>query len=275
MRIASSIFFVLILIAGCGGGGSSTKFPVSQYTFAVFGDNRSADAGTAQPAVFIKILKSMKTQHTVFALNAGDSINSLPNDDKYKAAYDEYSSDIRSFYGGKVYLAIGNHDVEGISARQNFFRYKDGGLFYSFDYLNSHFIVLDSEIIGQQNLITGDQLNWLKNDLQKSSKAAHRFVFLHKPLYPVDGHSGHSMDIYPADRDALHKLFADNNIDIVFNGHEHVFYDMTKDGVRYIITGGAGSPLYTANDGTGSYHHYVLVHVTGEKLSFDVIKMKD
>lgn len=47
-------------------------------------------------------------------------------------------------------------------------------------------------------------------------------------------------------RDFLHSLFAKNKVKAVFAGHEHLYNDSSKDGVRYVITGGGGSPLYEA-----------------------------
>ncbi|MHB1002034.1 MAG: metallophosphoesterase family protein [Armatimonadota bacterium] len=275
MRIASILFLILIFIDGCGGGGGGnpTEPSVDQYTFAVFGDNKPDDTSDQQPEVFSKVLQSLRTYNTVFAVTCGDSINTPYDDDRFESIYNEYTNMIKSFYGEKVYQTIGNHDIEGSGTRQNFFKEMNGGLFYSFDYLNSHFVVLDSEIIGQEARITGDQLDWLKDDLRKASAADHRFVFLHRPLYPADGHTGRCIDMYPAERDALHKLFADNKVDIVFSGHEHIFYDRKKDGVRYIITGGAGSPLYKSIDGTGSYHHYIQIHINGNKIILEVVKI--
>ncbi|MHB1000885.1 MAG: metallophosphoesterase family protein [Armatimonadota bacterium] len=275
MRIASIAFLILIFITGCGGGGgNSAEHSGDQYTFAVFGDNRPDDPGDPQPKVFTEILKSIRARNTIFAVACGDSINSM-SDVMFRAVYDEYANMIKSLYDAKVYQVIGNHDIEGSSTRQNFFKEKNGGLFYSFDYRNSHLTVLDSEIIGQEARITGDQLDWLKDDLRKSSGADHRFVFIHRPMYPADGHTGRCIDMYPAERDTLHRLFTDNKIDIVFTGHEHIFYDRKKDGVRYIITGGAGSLLYKSVDGTGSYHHYVLIHINGDKISLEVVKIDE
>ncbi|MHB1000365.1 MAG: metallophosphoesterase family protein [Armatimonadota bacterium] len=272
MRMALILLLIMLFIAGCGGGSNSTIPSANQFKFAVMGDNRPVSNSGLQPAVFTKVLESIKSSNAKFAVNAGDCIGSSSDED-VSALYDAYSDMIQSLYGAKVYLAVGNHDIEESSRRQSFFKDKLGALYYSFDFLNSHFIVLDSEIIDQQAKIIGDQLTWLKDDLRTSSDAAHVFVFIHRPLYPADGHIGRCMDMYPAERDALHKLFVDNKVDIVFSGHEHIFYDKNKDGVRYIITGGAGSPLYESVDGTGMFHHYVLIHVNGDKLDLEVIRI--
>lgn len=267
------IFFLIIIISIISGCGSynSRETAANQFSFAVFGDNSPDDSNDSQPEVFKTILKSIQARNEDFAFNNGDCINALTFD-SFKQKYEEYKNLTSTLYKSKIYIAVGNHDIEKDIDRQNFIRNELGRLYTSFDYKDSHFIILDSEIVGQEARVTGDQLKWLKNDLAMSQNADHRFVFIHQPLYPVDGHTGNSMDEYPAERDALHHLFADNNVDIVFSGHEHIYYNQLKDGVRYIITGGAGSSIYDSPFDSGSFHHFVIINA-GNTLKISVIKV--
>jgi hypothetical protein len=43
-------------------------------------------------------------------------------------------------------------------------------------------------------------------------------------------------------------------VDAVYLSHIHSYFDYTKNGVRYIISGGAGAELMTQN----SYYHYLI-----------------
>ena len=73
------------------------------------------------------------------------------------------------------------------------------------------------------------------------------------------------MDKYPKLRDALHRLFVQSAVDIVFAGHEHTYKRLDKDGVRYVVTGGAGAPLYSA------FNHFMLIDVNGKQIAAKIV----
>lgn len=243
------------------------------FTFVVFGDNRPGSIGKGQPAVFKKILRQIDALDPAFAVNTGDCIYGAPTLKQIEQQYKEYKNTVSSLLKTKVYLAVGNHEIRESKLCQDFFQKELGSLYYSFDFGNSHFIVLNSEVVGQAHRITGEQLEWLKQDLFKSRAARHRFVFLHQPLYPVDGHMGRCLDKYPEERDALHRLFVRNRVTAVFAGHEHLFHAEQRNGVWYIITGGGGAPLYPSYKLEGDFHHYVIVSIDGDRLSIKAIKL--
>jgi len=166
---------------------------------------------------------------------------------------------------------IGNHDASGSKDNQDFLEKEYGKLYYSFDHGDSHFIVLNSEIVGQESRIIDAQLEWLRDDLH-NTKATNKFVFIHEPLYPVGGHIGSSLDRYTKERDVLHNLFVRNKVAVVFEGHEHLFYEQVKSGVRYIISGGGGAPTYPSIYGGGDFYHYITVAVDGNSIEMTLIK---
>lgn len=242
------------------------------FTFVVFGDNRPNGADLAQPQTFKKILAKMGALNPAFAVNTGDCIYGSWNPLRVREQYEEYTETTKSLFKPKVHLALGNHEILGSPANQAFFAKELGALYYSFDYEDSHFIILNSEVVGQTARITGKQLDWLKEDLKKARAARHKFVFLHRPLYPVDGHLGKCLDKHPEDRNVLHSLFVRNRITVVFAGHEHLFHEQVKNGVRYIITGGGGAFLYPSIHGKGDFHHFVVVSAAGDKVEMKVVK---
>jgi len=267
------IIGILILIAIAVAFAVAQEQPSpSPFTFAVFGDNRPARPDSAPPDSYRTVLKKIDSLDPAFAVNTGDCIYGSWNPLKAKEQYEQYVQVTKANLRAKVYLTLGNHEIAGNPVNQVFFGKELPGLYYSFDQGGDHFIVLDSYVIGQASKITGDQLEWLKEDLRKSRAARHKFVFLHAPLYPVDGHMGQCMDKYPKDRDALHALFVRNRVTAVFQGHEHLFSAQTKNGVKYIITGGGGAPLYPSFKGEGDFHHFVLVTVSEDKVEMKLVK---
>lgn len=241
------------------------------FKFAVIGDNRPANANLPQPRRFAKMIKEIDASNPAFAVNVGDCIYGSGDVDTMKTQYGKYADLLKSTLRAKMYLTIGNHEISGSQANQDFFKKELGRLYYSFDYGNSHFVVLDSDVVGEASRITGAQLEWLRKDLG-DSKAANKFVFVHQPLYPVDGHIGSSQDRYPKQRDALHSLFMRMRVNTVFVGHEHLFNEQVRNGVRYIISGGGGAPTYPALNGEGDFYHYIIVTVDGRDIQMTLMK---
>jgi 3',5'-cyclic AMP phosphodiesterase CpdA len=172
-----------------------------------------------------------------------------------------------------VALTPGNHDIAGSRTRAALFAKTFRALPYSFDRAGCHFVIMDTEQPAYSSRIAGAQLQWLKQDLARNRNAKLTFVAGHEPLFPVSVHRGESLDRYPAERDALHRLFVSEGVDCVFSGHEHFFHREQRNGVDYIITGGGGGPLY-ASAAKGGYHHYVLVTTTGAAYNVRVRKLQ-
>jgi hypothetical protein len=59
----------------------------------------------------------------------------------------------------------------------------------------------------------------------------------------------------------------------VFAGHIHCYEEAERDGVRYVITGGAGAPISCAST-AGGFAHYIRVMVHGEQITTEVVKIE-
>jgi len=270
VRPLAPVLLLSLLLSGCTPHAASAQ---SKFMFVVFGDNRPASATGPVPPVFKQIVKEVRALHPAFVFTTGDLIAGSPTNLALEnQQYDDVLPLVKAI-GAPVYFTTGNHEIRGSADNEDLYRKRvTGSLYYSFDYGSSHFIGLDSEVVGQEHRITGDQLTWLQDDLKTATqKAKHLFVFLHEPLYPVSTHIGSSLDVYPEDRDRLQALMEQYHVDILFVGHEHLFDDSTHGGVREIISGGAGAPLYPSPHG-GSYNHYLVVNVDGPQVSVKVVK---
>ncbi len=165
---------------------------------------------------------------------------------------------------------LGNHE-NSRKNYSNFFSLPNNELYYSFDYGNSHFVVLDSNIEYKPD---SEQYAWLEEDLRASDKFW-KFVVFHHPPYSSGRHKS-SLKI----RDAWTPLFRKYKVDTVFNGHDHI-YERTypiasvlsedKHPITYVVTGGGGASLYniekriwTAN--STSVYHFCVVEIRGESL---------
>ena len=184
---------------------------------------------------------------------------------------------------GKVevpyFLTVGNHDV-----KKNWndwtSLYKElikKPLYYSFKYENCTFIILccypkeNGKTVFHK--LGKEQFLWLKKQLKKAKNSTHIFIFVHEPLFPVNGHIGSSLDFYPEERKKLISILKPYKDKIIlFCGHEHLYNAIEKEGIRQIITGGAGAPIYTPPY-KGGFYHFIFVNVKGKKLKMSVIKI--
>ena len=133
---------------------------------------------------------------------------------------------------------------------------------YAFNWGSVRFYVLDGAWADSQGAYQGDflahwngpvsgcgpcgaELQWLKSDLAANAGTPIKFAFFHYPLH--DDNSSEATDTYLDGPNGLEGLLADNNVQIVFNGHAHVYernYPQIsgKPMVSY-VTGGGGAPL--------------------------------
>ncbi len=123
--------------------------------------------------------------------------------------------------------ASGNHEEKGDFALENYFinpnvpeQDTTAGVYYSFDYNNAHFAILNSNNLGEDNGLSSEQIEWLKADMN-ASDADWKFVALHKAPYSNGSH--YDDDDVIAIRAQLQSLMPELGIDIVFQGHDHVY----------------------------------------------------
>lgn len=170
--------------------------------------------------------------------------------------------------------AMGNHDG---NMYLQFFALPDNGPdglqqeFYSFDYGNAHFVVLNS-----RNNTDETVKQWLREDLQSSTKTW-KFAIFHYPAYPAFD-DGKTVD--DSIRENWVPILEQYGVDMVFVGHQHQYMrtypifqgevqtDPAAYGIVYVM-GNAGSKFY----GAGSGFTYTAAEQTGS--SYQIISIDD
>jgi acid phosphatase type 7 len=225
--------------------------------FAIISDTHVGLSATIYP----DFIKAIEAKGISTIIHLGDAVNS-GSEAQWKTFRETTGK------GKTLYLVMGNHDVDN---GRNEERTKEffPKLYYSIAEQDSLFVFLNTEIPGQRGSITGAQFDWLANELQRPFK--YKFVFLHRPPYPVV--PGHGLDSNRAARDKLHELFVRHKVSAVFAGHDHVYNRTTRDGIIYIIASGGGGPLYFSAE-SGGYFHYVLCERAENIYSFIVFDSK-
>ena len=150
--------------------------------------------------------------------------------------------------------------------------------YYSFDYGNTHFIILDTSITALYYPGSA-QYNWLVDDLSShaAGDAKWRIVFVYRPPYSQGGNNS-NYDGEVNTRIWLVPIFEKLGVDLVLSGHTHNYERGELNGITYIITGGGGGKLdhFEQNwDFMNKYaavHHGCVIEVDGDALKIKSIE---
>jgi hypothetical protein len=135
--------------------------------------------------------------------------------------------------------AIGNHEIMTDLVKSFLLvpncPIKDG-FFFSFDYGDIHFLILNTEITCKKGSL---QYEFAQKDL-KSTKKPWKIVAFHKPAYCSGGH-GESEEMIKVTKE----IFEPNKVDIVLTGHTHFYQRNYVKGIYHLVLAGGGAPLYS------------------------------
>jgi hypothetical protein len=135
-----------------------------------------------------------------------------------------------------------------------------GGLSYSFDEKNTHFLILNTDETGYECATNNA---WIETDLRKSRAegVAHTFVFSHIPAYapPQMDKKGEQI----GNPDSFWKILNDNKVTAMFSAHNHVYYrhQPVQDKTWMVIAGNGGSKLNEHTTPEQQFYGYTLVSV--------------
>ena len=241
----------------------------SDYIFAVQADPHMDENSSAD--VYTQTLEQVVKASPVFLMDLGDIFMTDKLPDKSEANIRARYELMKGFYdklkGIPFYITLGNHDGElGYSKfntksyRKEYFPQQTGELaYYSFTGPDSLHISLDiftytmesPKDDGWQWTLGKTQYDWLKKTLE-TSKASHKFVYVHHLLYGnAQSRGGVEIAKYnewgglnrdgtpgfdakrPGWGKPVHQLLVDNGVDIVFKGHDHLYVKQELDGIIY------------------------------------------
>ncbi|NOG45659.1 MAG: hypothetical protein HND50_10520 [Calditrichaeota bacterium] len=255
-KYPSGLCFVLILlttfsITTCSTHTSSPKSD-GEYSFVVYGDLRQGFG------VYEKLARNMGNIKPVplMAVCTGDLLFKAGKEAEWINFW-KFSKPITEVM--PLLIARGNHEgndlpSEWLLRKQT--NIAEGDPFYFSRQLEKQkLIILDTEIRGEENAIINDQLHWLKEELNLSTSNAEIdgiFIFMHRPLYRQGRNKGQKLK----NAEELHQLFVEHKkIKAVVAGHDHMYHFQNKDGINYVISGGAGAQLRHGYG--GDFYHYI------------------
>ena len=231
------------------------------------------DAGTGtvdQTAVYNAYRNFTGTNLTHLWLQLGDNAYNSGTDAEYQTKMFNIYPDM--FRQSVTWPTLGNHDAGSADSPTqtgpyyNIFSLPKNGeaggvasgteAYYSFDYGNIHFIVLDSQ--DTSRAVGSPMLTWLEADLQ-ASNADWNIAFWHHPPYTKGSHDSDTETQLIEMRQNVLPILESYGVDLVLTGHSHS-YERSKfiDGhyglsstfsdALHVIQSGSGR-----TDGTGAY----------------------
>lgn len=260
-----------------------------EYRFLALGDVRS------NPDIWHRVSQRIHENEpeALFIVGTGD----YPSDGrKYDLWVTQFFDPARDMLARLPFWpAIGNHEKtrkyvsapppdEAIAEEEShyfsLFELPGNERWYRFDYQYLTLLVIDSN----SNMEPGhDQYEWVREQLRSPRKRFTLAAFHHGPVtsgpHGKRGEDG-TFNEWPLDqaRRFLMPLFEMYGVDLVLNGHDHLYERSQVNGVYYVVTGGGGAPLYAINSSENPYqqvavsaHHYSAIDMTPTSLTLTAI----
>ena len=173
--------------------------------------------------------------HPDFVINVGDTIQG--GKERPPAEIERQWSDLRPLWERyshyPLYFTPGNHDVFNDTSAALYARESKRPLFYSFNYQDAHFTVLDN---ARGDALNDEQLTFLEKDLRKHKDKRPKFIFFHKPFWIARWKK-------PDGEFALHQIAKRYGVEHIISGHGHQFVRMVRDGIAYMEVGSSGGTM--------------------------------
>lgn len=280
-----------------------------RFAFVVFGDSQGQEDHPTLRAIF-KDMNSAANPKPAFALSLGDIIKgepSVPFDSEVIEENLGYALRLAKLAGVPVFNAPGNHEMDDVvdtklwiempsQQMRDAYEKVVGPTYGSFDFGDSHFIILNTEDIPPTGMkgpeppmefsyIGKTQLAQLAADLEANKNKTHIFIAMH---YPINAHDPARDNLYGESRRELVDLFKKYpNISFVLASHEHQFYNpqdpnnvttvapfKAGDPTQYLVSGGAGASFYKGQPQLWAFHHYLLFEVDGADVTVTIKRVR-
>lgn len=216
------------------------------FNFMLVGDIRQT---TGERSIYDELNELIRDYDYNFFISAGDNVQ---GGNRARSWHDFLQIMTEQGKNHPYMSSIGNHDIKRKENSVNFndfFPYdyaSPSHYYYSFDYSNAHFIVLDTFDLenSKDEYLSDEQISWLREDLD-INQDKWLFVLIYKPPYSTAYHNM-NYDLISQ----LCPIFYQYEVDVVISGHEHNFESFwtnrTEDwgGTLYLISGGGGAPIH-------------------------------
>jgi len=259
----------------------TTPSNISRLSVIAGGDSRT----NQEPRQRANLLVSKLKPHVILF---GGDFTEDDTDAEWQEWMDDWQLTIAS--DGRMFPLIpaqGNHESHAVV--YNLFDTPTESYYYATGFGNNLFraYTLNSEIS-----VSGNQLNWLQNDLSENPDVIWKLAQYHKPMRPHYSEKDENDAAY----DAWAQLFYDNNVRLIVEcdahnvkvtwpiepsllpGNDEGFIVNETYGSVYVGEGGWGAPLYDNDDdkswtrNSGLFYQFKLFFIDESKVEIRTIK---
>lgn len=219
------------------GSFKTAPAPGAAFEFVAYGDTRTRH--DVHRRVVDAILKYTSPD---FIVQTGDMVADGTDTSLWPTFFDIERPLLRK---AAYFPSLGNHERND----SYFYEFFGARPYYSFNWGNAHFSVMDSDVpnvapdTSAREAFWSEETRWLEDDLQRNQNAEFRFVVAHHP--PITSVAKRQND--NPHMKALMPLFERFKVTAGIFGHDHNYQHYLKDGVHYFVSGGGGAPLYDVN----------------------------
>jgi predicted phosphodiesterase len=264
MRKISVASAAVVCLVACLCPIAAGDYAEPLFRFAILSDR----TGGHTPGIYPQVIEEINLLNPDFVVTVGDHIEGYGED--YGRSNVEWDS-LMVLIGAleaPFHMIPGNHDIWDDESEAMYTAKTGFDPYYSFDYENTHFVILDNSRIDVAADFPEEQRDWLIADLARHSEAENIFVFAHKPLW--------TQTLVLGEPDLLHDIFREYGVDAVFNGHLHHYFTTEFDGIDYTVIGSSGGGMYRSAEQPvtrGEFFQFGWVTVTSPGYELAVIDL--
>jgi 3',5'-cyclic AMP phosphodiesterase CpdA len=182
---------------------------------------------------FKQAVKQINNLNPDFVVICGDLVNN-PSDSSYRDF-----QNIKDGFKIPIYLAPGNHDVGNIPDHTSlsYYRHKIGKDYFSFKYLNSNFIVTNTQLWKSNTPNeTRKHHDWFTTTLDSLGEMNQKiFVIGHYPLFIESSNEEEGyFNIPEPNRKKILDCLINNNVKAYLSGHTHELLINTYEGILFL-----------------------------------------
>jgi hypothetical protein len=268
LTAATRYSYVVRVDGKAAGRGTFTTAPKEDsgapIKFLVYGDDRT------DPTAHAAVARALAASPSDFLVNTGDMVEDGGRAEDWQAFFDIEAKLLRD---RALFVAIGNHELYDDRAGANFARYfgfpsPNGTVVpYGTMRLSSvRFFFLNSS----HDWGSGEERQWLERELGRCDDEAGvvwRVAVMHQGPWSSGPHGASGALV--AGR--VPQLLAAHRVDLLLAGHDHIYERGESAGIKYVISGGGGAPLYRASKVAStrrveSTYHFVEVTTGSESI---------
>ncbi len=259
-------------------GGTFTTAPSGSdptpFRFVIYGDTRTDSATHA------RVIREVHDEGASFVLHTGDLVSDGRSADSWQRFFAIEREVLRDT---PLVPVIGNHEImrpgsSGIAAFRRYVPTLPGSTAPDVDYVFAYGAVRFVVLNAFEDWTSSTRRAWIESTLTRArAEVPDGFVIvaMHWGLCSCGWHGENRA----ARAAGLDEIFRRHRVDLVLSGHDHVYERGDDAGLRYLMSGGGGAPLYRRvrmrryARAFASEHHFVRADVETGAIVFSAIRM--